>query len=76
MSTIWSVIHQNFVDTISDSATGVNSLTSVTTCFSESEDTINLKNLPSSIYDGKYAVQLSSMNEVRGDIGTGILDFE
>jgi hypothetical protein len=76
MSTIWNIIHDNFVDCIESSVSGVNSLTSVTVAYQESEDAINLKLLPSSIYDGKYALQLDSINDVREDIATGVVDFD
>lgn len=75
MSTLWDQIHTNFKNCIEDSVTGVNSLTAVTITFAEAEDVVELKSLPTSIFDGKYSIQLDSIDSVERDIATGIADY-
>ena len=74
--TVWSVIHSNFKNTIEDSSTGVNSLTSISISFSESTDAVDLKKQPSSIFNGKYSIQLDAMNSYQQDLATGVVDFD
>lgn len=75
-NTIWSIIHSNFKSTIENGTTGVNSLTSISVSFSESTDTVDLKLQSSSIFDGKYSIQLDNINGLNQDLATGITDFD
>lgn len=76
MATIWDTIHTNFTNCIEDGVTGVNSLSSVSIAFSESQDAIDLRTVAGSIIDGKYSLQLDNINAVREDISTGVVDFD
>jgi hypothetical protein len=76
MNVIWHILHQNFKDCIEDGSTGVNSLTSISSSFTESEDTVELKSIPSSIYDHKYSILLDNINDVNVDIATNVADFD
>ena len=74
MSLIWTDIYDNFKTLMEDSTTGVGSLTSVTNTFVESDDTVDLAALPSSIFNGKYSINLNSINEITQDFTT-YLDY-
>jgi hypothetical protein len=74
MSIIWDTIYDNFKSCIENSATGVNSLTSVNTSFAEG-DTVDLKSQPSSIINGLYSIQMDNINSVNQDLGSGVTDF-
>jgi hypothetical protein len=75
-TTIWSTVHQNFKDCLEDSTTGVNSLTSISTHYTESELEIDLKNEQSSVFHGAYVVQLDSINNVTNYLSSGTLVYE
>ena len=57
-----------------DSATGINSLTSITTNFAEYDD-VDINSGAGSTFNGMYSIQLESINNVDQDLGTGKVDF-
>jgi len=72
--TIWNSIHTNFQTFMEDSATGINSLTSITTNFAEYDD-VDINSGAGSTFNGMYSIQLESINNVDQDLGTGKVDF-
>ncbi len=74
--TIWKNIHTNFVDLLTDSVTGVGSLTNISNTFTESTNYLRAESNPSSVFNGKFSIMLDQINEVREDIGTGWIEYD